>query len=191
MVRVRKRWNRQAPRSSAQMANAIAATIWKLAAEMVLNLENENFETETQAQRVDIVEEALCYLVHACDRWIYPRAGAAARAEFVSALAGDLARLLEESRVDVQGPGEYRQAFIDRLNRRSGDYSGFNFDTAEGASFPLRCRFGDHVQEKMGARDRRWIPDYVVGREAPEMESALMRALAALVSFDGESGGAD
>ena len=55
MVRLKKRWNqRERPRTPAQMANAVAAGIWKLAAEIVLNLENENFETETQAQRADL-----------------------------------------------------------------------------------------------------------------------------------------
>ena len=184
MVRVKKRWNQQGPRSLAQMANAIAATVWKLSAEMVLNLENENFETASQAQRIDIAEEAICYLVHACDRWSYSRADESARAEFVAALAGDLARMLEDSRFDVQGDGAYRARFIDKLNQRSADYAGFTFDPEEGASFALRCRFGDRVQAGMGERDQRWIPDYVVVREAPEMEAALQRSLAGLVLFE-------
>jgi len=36
----------------------------------------------------------------------------------------------------------------------------------------------------MGERDSRWIPDYIVGREAPEIEAALKRSLAGLVSFE-------
>jgi len=61
MVRLKKGWNQsERPRSAAQMANAIGATIWKLAANVVLNLENENFETATQGQRIDIMEEMVC-----------------------------------------------------------------------------------------------------------------------------------
>ncbi len=190
MVRVKKRWNReQAPRSLAQMANAVASTVWKLAANVVLNLENENFETETQAQRIDVMEEIVCYLVHICDRWIYPRVDEGARAEFVSALVVDLARLLEDSRVDVQGEGEYRPAFIDKINQRSGDYARYSFDDDEGASFAMRCKFGDRVQVGMGERDQRWIPDYIIGREAPEIESALKRSLTGLVALENLSGG--
>ena len=37
------------------------------------------------------------------------------------------------------------------------------------------------VQETMGARDNRWIPDYIVGREAPAVESSLRRSLVGLV----------
>lgn len=185
MVRVKKRWNRQAaPRTLAQMANAIGATVWKLAADVVLNLENENFETDTHAQRLDIMEEVVCYLVHVCDRWVYARTEQDRRAEFVSALVKDMARMLEDSRVDVQGEAEYQAAFLDKINQRSADYAGYSFSDEEGASFAMRCRFGERVQAAMGERDNRWIPDYVVGREAPEIETALKRSLSGLVSFE-------
>ncbi len=185
MVRVKKRWNQQdAPRTLAQMANAIGASVWKLAAEVVLNLENENFETDTQAQRIDIMEEIVCYLVHICDRWIYARADQDQRTEFISALVKDMARMLEDSRVDVQGEGKYQVAFLDKVNQRSADYAGYSFGEEEGASFAMRCRLGDRVQAAMGERDNRWIPDFIVGREAPEIETALKRSLTGLVSFD-------
>ncbi|MDH3763012.1 MAG: hypothetical protein OEU50_18705 [Gammaproteobacteria bacterium] len=185
MVRVKKNWNRKAaPRTEAQMANAIGSTVWKLAADVVLNLENENFETDTQAQRVDIMEEVVCYLVHVCDRWVYARAGQDQRAEFISALVRDMARMLEDSRIDVQGKAEYQAAFLDKVNQRSADYAGYSFSEEEGASFAMRCRLGDWVQAVMGERDNRWIPDYIVGREAPEIETALKRSLSGLVTFD-------
>ena len=185
MVRVKNRWNQNAqPRSVVQMANAISATLWKLAADVVLTLENENFETTTQGQRVDLLEELACYLVHYCDRWIYPRADEDQRNEFVSCLVGDIARMLEDSRIDVQGDDEYRSSFIDKLNRRSADYAGFSFDAAEGGSFAMRCRLGERVQDCMGERDKRWIPDYIVGREAPAIETALQRSLTGLVRLD-------
>lgn len=182
MVRVKKRWNQQsAPRTLAQMANAIGSTIWKLAADVVLNLENENFETTTQAQRVDLLEEVACYLVHYCDRWMYSRVNQEQRSEFIGCLVADLARLLEDSRIDVQGAGEYRASFIDKLNERTADYAGFSFSEEDGCSFAMRCRLGERIQLCMGARDNRWIPDYIVGREAPQVETALRRSLTGLV----------
>ena len=185
MVRVKKRWNQHGkPRTVAQMANAIGATVWKLAAGVLLNLENENFETATQGQRIDILEELVAYLVHYCDRWIYPKADQQQRAEFISCLARDMARLLEDSRIDVQGEGEYQQAFLDKMNQRSGDYAAFGFSESEGASFAMRCRLGERIQLCMGERDNRWIPDYIVGREAPEIETALKGSLAGLVDFE-------
>jgi hypothetical protein len=184
MVRVKKNWNQDsAARSLPQMANAIGATIWKLAANVLLNLENENFETTTQGQRVDILEEVVCYLVHFCDRWMYPQADQQQRAEFISSLVNDMARMLEDSRIDVQGEAEYQAAFVDKLNQRSKDYAAFSFSDEEGGSFAMRCRLGAYLQEAMGERDNRWIPDYIVGREAPEIEIALKRSLAGLVSL--------
>jgi hypothetical protein len=182
MVRIKKRWNQHdAPRSLAQMANAIGATIWKLAAEVVLNLENENFETSTQAQRVDLLEEMVCYLVHFSDRWLYAQATQAQRSEFIDCLVRDLARLLEDSRVDVQGGDGYQGAFIDKLNQRAANYAVYSYSEEDGCSFAMRCRLGEMVQITMGARDNRWIPDYIVGREAPDAEASLRRSLAGLV----------
>lgn len=189
-MRVKKHWNQDAaPRSVEQMANAIGSTVWKLSANVLLNLENENFETETQAQRLDIIEEIACFQVHVCDRWAYSRTAEDQRAIFISALAADIARLLEDSRVDVQGDGEYRADFIARMNDRCADYARFSYSDADGASFALRCRLGDRVRAVMGARDQRWIPDYIIGREAPEIEAALRRSLDGLVSFAAEAGG--
>ncbi len=188
MVRIKKRWNQQeAPRSIAQMANGIAASIWKLAADVLLNLENENFETSTQGQRVDLLEELACYLVHCCDRWIYSRADQQQRSEFIAGLVRDLARLLEDSRVDVQGEGDYQAAFVDKLNRRAADYSEYSYSEADGCSFAMRCRLGERVQKAMGARDNRWIPDYIVGRDAPAIESALQRSLTGLVNIQNQT----
>ena len=185
MVRVKKNWNQDtAPRSLPQMANAIGATIWKLAANVLLNLENENFETTTQGQRVDILEEVVCYLVHCCDRWLYPQTDLEQRSEFISSLVRDMARMLEDSRIDVQGEAEYQAAFIDKLNQRAQDYAGFSFSDGEGGSFAMRCRLGAYLQETMGERDNRWIPDYIVGREAPEIEMALKSSLSGLVSLE-------
>ena len=188
MVRVKKRWNQHAaPRSLAQMANAIGSTIWKLAASVVLNLENENFETETQGQRVDLLEELACYLVHYCDRWIYTRASEEQRGEFIDFLVRDIARLLEDSRIDVQGGGQYQAAFVDKLNQRCADYAGFSYNEDDGCSFAMRCRLGEKAQAAMGTRDERWIPDYIVGREAPSVEATLKRSLTGLVRIEGQN----
>ena len=166
------------------MANAIAATIWKLAANVLLQLENDNFETTTQAQRIDIMEEVICFLVHYSDRWIYPQASQQQRDQFITALVKDLARMLEDSRVDVQALGSYQAGFFGKVNRRSADYSTYGFSDTEGASFAMRCRLGDRVQSAMGERDRKWIPDYIVGREAPDIEASLKKSLAGLVVFE-------
>ena len=166
------------------MANAIAANCFKLAGQVVLDLENENFEITTQGQRIDVMEELICFLVHVVDRRIFTLASEEQRAEFMSALVKDLARLLEDSRFDVQGEGNYQPAFIDKANARSSDYARFSFSEQDGSSFAMRCELGNRVQASMGERDNKWIPDTIVGREAPGIESSIIRSLQGLVSFD-------
>ena len=184
MVRVKNKWNQNAaPRSCAQMANAVAGVCFKLASGVVLNLENENFETETQVDRIEIMEELLCFLVHIVDRRIHSSASEDQRTEFITALVTDLARLLEDSRIDVQGTGQYQSVFIERVNIRSSEYSTFSFSSEEGGSFAMRCQLGNRVQSTMGERDNKWIPDYIVGREAPEIENAIKKSLDGLVNF--------
>ena len=75
-------------------------------------------------------------------------------------------------------------AWFDKLNQRSAEYAAYSYDESEGASFAMRCTLGNHVQAGMGERDRRWIPDYVVGREAPEIEQSLKRVMDGLISFE-------
>ncbi|MCZ6578721.1 MAG: hypothetical protein O6927_05160, partial [Gammaproteobacteria bacterium] len=82
-MRVNKKWNQKSrSRSVEQMANAVAAAIWKLAAQVLLNLENENFETTTQGQRLDVMEELVIFLVHMSDRRIIVQTDADNRAAF-------------------------------------------------------------------------------------------------------------
>lgn len=184
-MRVNKRWNQKSqPRSIEQMSNVIAAAIWKLAAQVLLNLENENFETTTQGQRLDIMDEMVIFLVHMADRYVFEQTSADNRRQFVSFLVKDLARMLEESRNDVDQIDDHQTAFVEKTNRRSAEYSRYQFSSVEGASFAMRCLLGDHVMETMGTRDNKWIPDYIIGREAPEVEATLRQTLAGLVAFD-------
>ncbi len=184
-MRVNKRWNQKArPRSIEAMSNVIAAAIWKLAAQVVLNLENENFETTTQGQRLDIMEELIIFLVHMADRQVYEQTSPENRGQFVSVLVKDLARMLEESRNDVEQTGDHQTAFVEKTNLRCEEYSEYQFSPEEGASFAMRCLLGEHVMATMGARDNKWIPDYIIGREAPEVEATLRQTLAGLVVFD-------
>ena len=184
-MRVSKRWNqKQKPRTIEQMSSAVAGTIWKLGSQSLLNLETEKFETTSQKQRLDVLEEVFAYLIHQCDRRVYDLTSADNRAAYITALAKDLARLIEDSRVDMEGVGSYQQSFLDKLNHRMAVYSQYKFCNDEGASFVMRCSFGDFVKEAMGARDSKWIPDYIIGREAPLAENALKSTLAGLVDFE-------
>jgi len=166
------------------MSNAVAGAIWKLSAQVVLNLENENFETATQGQRLDIMDELIIFLAHMADRQIFEQTGTGNREQFVSILVKDLARMLEESRNEVEQPGDHRASFIEKSNSRTAEYCEYKYSSESGASFAMRCLLGRHVMEVMGERDGKWIPDYIIGREAPEIETSLRQTVDGLVKFE-------
>lgn len=165
------------------MANALAGVVWKLAAGIILTLENENFETTTQSDRLNVMEEMIIFLLHVVDRRIYVQTGTDNRQRVIAALAGDMKRLLADSRFDVEGKECDSSLFVDKLNLRASEYARYAHTTEEGASFAMRCVLGQHIMEQMGQRDSKWIPDYIISREAPRAEQTLKNALAGLVSF--------
>jgi hypothetical protein len=182
-VRVKSRWNvKGRERKPEEIAGALAFTAWKVGQQGCLNLENEGFENDSQAQRLDVIAEFLAFLLHYLDRHLSDMGvDDGRREELVVLFAQELARHMQENRVDAQGAGEYKQAFIDLINERHADYSDFIFD-GKDPGFALCSQFGNHVAEKMGEHMNRWIPDQVSAIEVPEALTPFRRALKNLLA---------
>ncbi len=72
MARLRTRWNeKERERSIDQVASSVGVSLWRIASEALLNLENEGFETISHAQRLDVIAEFLAFLIHVSDRQVY------------------------------------------------------------------------------------------------------------------------
>jgi hypothetical protein len=176
-VRVKSKWNlRDRERSFSETGGALAFILWRIAQQGTLNLENEGVQTETNAQRLEIIAEFLAFLVHIVDRMTAEQLGAEQRQELITALARHLADTMQENRTDVQGKGEYRQPLIDRLNERAADYAEFAF-TENEPGFAFRRYFGEHVRSVMGKQDNQWITEQVMSIEVPEALKPLRKAL--------------
>lgn len=176
MARLKTKWNlKDRQRTDSQTGSVVAVNIWRLACENVLNLENEGFETTTQAQRLDLIAEFCAFAVHVTDRMVHGHITDEARAALVVAVAKRLAELLCDNRADT-GVSADPADFIHLLNERSDEYAECAF--ADTPGFTMRRLLGAHVQTLMGARDNKWIADYVIDAEAPQMHEALKRALA-------------
>jgi hypothetical protein len=176
-VRVKSKWNlRDRERSLSETGGALAFILWRIAQQGTLNLENEGFQTDTNAQRLDIITEFLAFLVHLVDRMTVERFSLEQRQEFITSLARHLADTMQENRTDAQGKGEYRQPLIDRLNERAGDYADFAFTEGE-PGFAFRRYFGERVRSVMGERDNQWITEQVMSIEVPEALKPLRKAL--------------
>jgi hypothetical protein len=178
MMRIRSRWrDKDRKRSLEDVAGALAFIQWRIASQALLNLENEGFQTDTQLQRLDVLQELCAFLVHVTDRSVHPTMSDEERQRFIVALALKLAETYHGNRVDVEGRGtDFRQPFIDVLNTRMADYAEFRFE--DGApGYASRRYLGECVTNTMGERDRKWISDQVMEIEIPEMLKTLEKGL--------------
>ena len=155
----------------AQMANAIGSTIWKLAAEVVLNAGKREFRNHDPGQRVDLLEELACVpgaLLRSLDCTVGPTRRTARR---IYRLPGDrdMARLLEDSRIDVQGTRRLSRGICRQAEPSARPITPDSVSAKRKVAVS-RCAAGSANVSRltMGERDNRWIPDYIVGREAPQ-----------------------
>ena len=181
MARLKTRWSKKdRARSHTDTGGALSMSIWKLATESLLNLENEGFETRTNAQRLDAIAEFLAYSVHLVDRLAHERMDEERRGRLVGAVAARIAEIMRDNRADT-GAADDGRRFVDLVNRRGDEYSDCNFDADGGPGFTMRRILGEHVQRVMGEKDSRWIPDYVLDAEAPEIFRGIKRAARSLL----------
>jgi len=176
-VRVKSKWSdMRRERSMAEVGGAAAFILWRIAQQGLLNLENEGFQTDTQAQRLDVMGEFVVFLVHLADRLKAAQLDLDERTEFITSLARHLADTMQENRTDAQGKGEYRSALIKLLNERAADYADFSMPDGE-PGYAMRRYFGDNVRAVMGAKDNQWVTDQVMDVEVPEALPPLKKAL--------------
>lgn len=177
-MRIKASWNtKDKTHSLEESASVIGFNLWKICADFLLELENENFQVDTYEQRLDVMGEAAAFLLQATDRLIYGQFIEEDRAIFIKTLGIHLMETMQDNRVDAQGDGNYRDAFVQVLNARAEDYAECNFENGE-PGFSFKRNFGVHVMEVMGDADKRWVPDYVMDVRVPEMVKTLKRVMA-------------
>ena len=181
-LRVKNQWqDKNKERSIEDTAGVIGFNLWKIASANVLNLENEGFQTDTQSQRIDVIEELLAFFVSLVDRLAVEREyDDEKRRKLVVALAMNLAKSVQDNRVDFNGEGEHGKAFVELLNDRMSEYAGFLYSDGE-PGFQLRRRVGEHVQAVMGEKDNKWVPDQVMDIEIPDALKVFKRVVRGLV----------
>lgn len=188
-VRIRSRWNdKRKQRSPEENAGALAFIEWRIAGKALLNLENEGFQTDTQRQRLDVLQEFCAFLIHVTDRMVHGEMDEQERQRFIVALALKLADTYHDNRIDFDDPAEdFRKPFIDLLNARMADYAEFRFESGE-PGYAFKRYLGERVTDSMGPRDSKWISDQVMEIEVPAMLKTLKKGLKDLFA---SGGGAD
>jgi len=180
-VRIKTRWNKvEKVRSIQEIVSALGFTLWRIGQGALLNLENEGFQTDTQLQRVEVMQEFMTFLIHMVDRIAYERMDDEERAEFITALARKISDYVQDNMRDIHGNGDYRTPFIERLNVCMDEYSDFAVIDHE-PSFQLLRFFGDRMTSVLGERQRQWVGTQVIDIEAPGAVKTLRRAISSLL----------
>jgi len=175
--KIRSKWGKNGKqRSIADNASAAAFIAWRIAQEALLELENEDYQTDDLSQRMSVVVEFVIFLAHLADRITFESMSEEEREEFVVTMVKHLARMHQSSMEDIAGVRDYKTGFIDLVNERMADYSEMPFAAGE-PSFVMRRYLGTKVQQVMGERHNKWIETQVLEINAPAAEKHLKKAL--------------
>lgn len=181
-MRVRTKWSdKNRERTPEEIAGVVAFICWRIASQAVLDLENNDYQTDTQVQRLAILWEFAAFLCHVTDRMMFPRMTQEERQVFISVLGRKLVQTMDENMEDTLGPGDYKPELLATLNQRMGEYSRFNYDDRDGPSFPMLRYFGECVTLVVGERNRKWVATHVMDVEGPDAVRVLKRSLSSLL----------
>lgn len=181
---IKTRWrNKKAPRTPDELAGVIGANIWKIAIEIFKHLEKDGFRFGTDRQVTAIITEFIAFLVQLTDRTVHGRSNDAERATLINALAGHLARTMENNQLDLLGPGDYRAPFIQTLNDRFEDYAQFDYVDRDPGYACVRY-FGSKVSDAMASSDNKWVLEHMMEIEAPEMVRLIKKLVDEVVEAD-------
>lgn len=181
-MRIKSRWHKKGKEHSVEdTASALAFIAWRIGQNSVLNMENENYQTDTLKQRLDVIFEFMAFLIHVSDRLTFESLDAEERTKFITGMGMNTLRQMRTNLNDYGMSGEEVDAeFLPLLNERMSDYAEFAFDDEE-PSFNMRRYLGEKVTEKMGERDNKWVLQQVMDIEVPKAMENLKKGLDSLI----------
>ena len=181
-IRMKTKWNKQEREVSLEdTVSVLAFNAWKIGMQTLLEIEHENFQTDTQMQRVAVMEEIMSFMVHILDRLSHDIMNDEDRAQLVSTFAIKLSDHIQDNARDFSGPGDYRNPFINKLNERMEDYAQTTWGkVGQEPGFSMSLAFGNFIADSLGPRDRKWVLDYIQRVLMPEMLETYKKILGRL-----------
>lgn len=181
-MRIRSKWNaKNRDRTPEEIAGVLGFISWRIAMQAVLDLENNDFQTDTQVQRLAIIWEFASFLIHVTDREMYDRMDQEERQVFITAMAQNMVQTMSDNMGDILGSGDYKADLINTLNIRMGEFARFSYDVKDGPSFPMLRYFGEAVTAVIGEKNRKWVTTHIIDIEAPDAVKTLKRGMANLL----------
>ncbi len=162
-IRIKTKWSKYEREISVEDSVSILAfNAWKIGMQVLLEIENENFQIDTQVQRIEVMEEIMAFMVHTVDRMVYETIDDEGRAALITMYAEKLSDHVQDNARDFSGPGDYRTPFIEKLNMRMQDYAETSWtDGTNEPGFNMGRVFANHIAETLGPKDRKWALDYI------------------------------
>ncbi|MCK5666865.1 MAG: hypothetical protein KAI17_25430, partial [Thiotrichaceae bacterium] len=173
---MKSKWGKNGKqRSVADNASATAFIAWRIAQDALLDLEEEQYQTDSLSQRMDVIVEFVIFLAHLADRITYERMLPEEREEFVVTMVKHLARTHQSSMEEIDGIKDYKEDFINLVNERMSDYAEMPYEEGE-PSFVMKRYLGTKVQSVMGEHYNKWIETQVLEINAPNAIKHLNKA---------------
>jgi hypothetical protein len=181
-IRIKDKWHqsrRNAPTSKSlhDSAGALAFIGWRVALDRAQALNREGFRYDSDIERIGVISEFVAFEIQVADRLAYGFLDDVARNDFINALGQRFADHMQENLSDLDGPRNYRNAFIDLLNERASDYAHLSFTDGE-PGFDFLRYLGAKVLAVLGEdQTNRWVMDQIVAIEAPEIAGKIRKSI--------------
>lgn len=181
-IRIKDKWhrsrrNRPTSKSLEDSAGALAFIGWRVALDRAQELNREGFRYDSDIERVGVLSEFVAFEIQVADRLAYDFLEDDDREVFINALGQRFADHMQDNLSDLDGPRNYRDAFIALLNDRLGDYATLDFENGEPAFDSLRF-LGSRVLTVLGDdQTNRWVIDQIVAVEGPEIAGKIKKSV--------------
>lgn len=162
-IRIKTKWSSKVREVSVEeTVSVLAFNCWKIGMQTLLEIENENFQIDTQQQRIAIIEEVVAFLIHALDRMVHETLNDEDRGILIQLYAQKMADHVQDNARDFSGDGDYRTPFYEKLNQRFIGYADTKWNEEKTqAGFAMGRQFANNVVDALGSRDIKWALDYL------------------------------
>ena len=192
-IRIKTKWSKEEREVSVEDAvSVLAFNSWKIGMQTLLEIENEEFQIDTQQQRIEVLEEIMAFMVQALDRIVHETLNDEDRGALISMYAKKVADHVQDNARDFSGPGDYRTPFIEKLNQRFEGYSVTKWnDEKDEPAFSMGREFGTNISNVLGPKDKKWALDYIQQVLMPEFYSLFKKTIKSVGLVEDEIKGVD
>ena len=181
-MRIRNKWRTERPRSVEENATAAAYIVWQLGLQFAKHLHEQEFDYDSDSQRVSVISEYLIFMSHVVDRLAYGLLPEKKRQSFMAVLVEGVARHYQRNTEDVNGPGDYRSGFLTEANNRFKQYAECDFEDAE-PGYAARRILAHAIQDILGmSQTNRWVVQQIIDIDAPNAADQVKKSIAPLLS---------